>query len=784
MRQAILTFAFFAAFLANIPAQQLYYSVKFPDDKLIQGCGAYPDTSDYPVIQYFSNCNFNVGISVKDQVFNINNTGGCKKILRIWKLIWWCDYDPNGPGPTYINNPDSTDIGPTVMGDSGNHGYLQYVQILKVTDNVPPVFLNCPDTSVTFCDYTDNDPAQYGNHCEGPVDLHVSVTDVCSKSDISLSYRLYLDLDGNGSMETYLSSSAPNAWPIVKTVSGDTVSAAIKLPAGVGIPYGTHKVEWIANDGCGNQSVCKYSFIVNDCKAPTVVCLNGLSVNIMPTGMITFWATDFLQYAYDNCTPDDLLKIAIRKSGTGTGFPAFQTSVTFDCNEIGTQPVEIWAEDASGNAAYCETYLIVQDHFGACNTPGPVTGNISTQALQAVPGAKVLLKSNLPAIQQQAESATDTQGNFSFASAPGTCNYSIIPDLDTLPLLGVNTLDMLLAHWHINGTQSLSSPYDIIAADVNRDGQVNAADMDAMRDLILGISDHFPNAPSWRFVPTNYVFPNPQTPLATTFPEKISTVCPLASNAGMNFTAIKTGDVDASADPSTNFNALADERGDGGEQVYFKVVNRRFGPGAEITVMVTAPELSNLLGFQFTFGADPETLQLLEATPMLQADIKTYASQNRVAICWYTKPGENAGAVPVLRLRFKTLKQGTLKTSLFIDSAITRAETYDQQRNTHGAALLMVQPSGNSNPVLFMPVSPNPTHGNTVQARFSLSESAAVSLVLSDLNGTVVSTNSGNYDPGTYSVEMPVGRRLGGMYSLRLETVDSVQTQRVVVQQQ
>ncbi|MFN8302732.1 MAG: hypothetical protein U0U46_09580 [Saprospiraceae bacterium] len=40
--------------------------------------------------------------------------------------------------------------------------------------------------------------------------------------------------------------------------------------------------------------------------------------------------------------------------------------MTFTCDEVGTQPVELWAQDAAGNAAYCETYVIIQDPFNNC----------------------------------------------------------------------------------------------------------------------------------------------------------------------------------------------------------------------------------------------------------------------------------------------------------------------------------------------------------------------------------------------------------------------------------
>lgn len=350
---------------------QNYYTVKFPDDVTVVGCNAQADVV-WPEITKTGYCAYNVGVSMSDMVFNLNATGGCKKILRTWTLLWWCDFNPNWPGPTYIENPGYTNVGATAVGNPENHGYLRYTQIIKILDNNAPVFLNCPTTTPVFCDNTNNDPLQFNNGtdlCEGPVNLNVKVTDVCSKSDIMLSYRLYLDLDGNGTMETYRSSGDLNAWPIERTIIADTVSAKIKLPPGVGLPYAKHKIEWIASDNCGNQTICKYEFIVKDCKPPTVVCINGLSVNIMPTGMITFWDTDFLKYTYDNCTPTNQIKLGIRKAGTGVGFPYDSHSVTFDCTELGKNFVELWALDAYGNADFCTTYLIVQDHMGSCPAP-------------------------------------------------------------------------------------------------------------------------------------------------------------------------------------------------------------------------------------------------------------------------------------------------------------------------------------------------------------------------------------------------------------------------------
>jgi hypothetical protein len=651
--------------------------------------------------------------------------------------------------------------------------------VIKVVDNAAPVFLDCPSTPVFFCDGTNNDPAQYGSRCEGPVDLHVKVTDVCSKTDITLSYRLYLDLDGNGTMETYKTSSQPGAWPIETSITADTVFAKVKLPNGLGLPYGRHKIEWIANDGCGNQSLCKYEFDVKDCIPPTIVCINGLSVNIMPTGMIVLWASDFIHYFFDNCTPNDLIKIAIRKAGTGTGFPDFETSVTFDCNEIGQQLVEVWAIDACGNADFCQTYVIVQDNNGICVPPGPISGIISTPGQQPVPGVMVQLKSNLPGIVNQSSSPTNADGKYEFPHAPGTCNYSIQPALDTLPLLGLNTLDVLLTNWHINGTEPFATPYQHIAADANHDAVVDALDLDAMGNLIVGTASQFPNNTAWRFVPSDFVFPGGIAPLASNFPEKISTTCPAPSGENHHLFAVKTGDVDISANLSNIVGGLNSRSGET-ETAMFKMANQRFNPGDEVTATLISPDLSSVLGFQFTIYANQNMLELKSAEPLLNEKLALFPDLNCAALSWHTKEGEKLGEMPVLKLTFKALQSGSLKQAIQFNPSITKDEAYNPGRQTMNVALSFILTSQTIRSQL-KPVSPNPVT-SSVPVVFFIPESGNVTLSLSNASGTIVSSSKEHFEAGWSQTELPLGQAGNGMYFLQMSSEFGKEVQKVMVQ--
>lgn len=288
---------------------------------------------------------------------------------------------------------------------------------------------NCP-SSIQACDLTSNDAnlwnASYWQDpvhnihdlADAPVKASVLARDTCTGAPLSIRYLLYLDLDRNGTWETVVKSWDPPAEGTVnfnnagnpnfdggeprefdqrpvpagqkyrfalETIqSGDSTRAFLRWNTAAQptvfvdaeLPYATHKIKWEIEDNQGNNSVCEYTIISKDCKAPTVVCLNGLTVNLMPTGLITLWASDFLQYGEDNGTPGWQLQYGIRKIGQGTGFPQNPdgspvNSITYNCAEIGTQLVELWCRDASGNADHCETYVVVQDNFNVC----PVGGN-------------------------------------------------------------------------------------------------------------------------------------------------------------------------------------------------------------------------------------------------------------------------------------------------------------------------------------------------------------------------------------------------------------------------
>ncbi len=815
------------------------YFVRFPNDVIVTFCDG---TGVYGEPTFFGKDCELLGVSYEDQIFTVV-PDACFKIERNWKIINWCTYDPNqgcinvpNPTPNAIANHASNLPGPIVSpiqttGDpwkstivkinatdaqatnysiyyNANANCYTYKQIIKIIDTQAPT-PECPASPVTVCDVTPND-AQLWNEsywwdnanqshdlCEAPSDICLTATDACSGANINIEYLLFLDLDGDGTMETVVNSTQLGNQPgglgwnnvlygnatgagvsrqfdgrpvasnqkwgfaIQETVSGNKKTACVKFNTFQAqttyvtpqLPHGTHKIKWIVSDGCGNEKVCEYTIIVKDCKAPTVVCLNGLSVNIMPTGMIQLWATDFLQYAEDNCTKTPYLKYGIRKCGAGTGFPVDAqgnpiTNVTFDCTELGTQCVELWAIDLAGNADYCETYVIVQDNAGNCGSNGiiNVSGAIKTEATDGIESVTVQAEgiSSLGAPLSYV-GPTNAQGLFNFSTAlPIGSALTITPNKDDNPLNGVTTYDLVLISKHILGIEPLGTPYKMIAADANKSNSITTFDIVEIRKLILGIYQELPNNTSWRFVDEAFVFPNPANPFQTQFSENIVLPQILNSQQDKDFVGVKIGDVNGTA--VANNLMQSDDRTAG--TLLFDLSDRTVTAGEAFEVTFKAADKTQ--GYQMTLN-----LNGLEVSEIIGGD-KVTANNFGVFADALTVSIDNADAFTV---KFRAAKSGKLSEMVSVSSRITKAEAYGMRNADFGvrnAERLDVALRFDGKTIAGIGFElyqnqPNPFVDKTFVG-FHLPAAATATLTVFDEMGRLVFTQKGDFAKGYNSI--------------------------------
>ncbi len=475
---------------------------------------------------------------------------------------------------------------------------------------------------------------------------------------------------------------------------------------------------------------CGYDFVVKDCKPPTVTCANGLTITNLPNCLIELWATDFFlssSLPTDNYTPANLLQFGIRRSGTGTGFPANSPGVMFTAYDLGTQSVELWVKDLAGNANYCETYVIIQDNSGSCDPF--FNANLEVCAVnhcnrEGVTEVTFNLSGSNPATPpfMLFGVGSDSTGCYTFNnSIPLASNLTVTPTKDDNPLNGVSTYDLVLISKHILGIEPLGSPYKMIAADANRSGSITAFDIVELRKLILGVYQELPNNTSWRFVDSSFVFPNPSNPFQTAFPENAA-----ASNIQTNFATffygIKIGDVNCNA--ISNFTQTPRE-----EALIIPDLHLQANDAVEVPVRFS--QADGYQGFQFGLHFDPTQIEVLEIIPEIGTKDNFGLFPDQVNVSWsdvHTAlflPDE-----PVFRLRIKALVPLQLAKVLSLNTKKLHAEAYSDSDNPINLRLQFATTTEPDAAQTIFDPTPNPTiAGVRIPLRLEKSETVAVELL-------------------------------------------------------
>jgi hypothetical protein len=707
------------------------FAVQFPLDVTITTCPTDPGATGTPT---FTDVDCEVlATEFEDERFNVIGTDACYKIIRTWKVINWCIFNPLGPRDPGRNEiqaqrdfdcdgtleanvyrdggfmtPNGPATNPSMSGNS--NGYFQYRQVIKVQDNVAPTFTDTT-TYVEVCDFTNNDPSLYGSVCEAPASLSVSATDACSPNAITYSWQI--DRDNNGTIDFQGTGNSINAE----------------------LPYGRHKVTFTAMDGCGNMSSKTIIVLVKDCKKPTIVCYAGLSINLMNTTppMVSLPVNHFIQYTNDNCgiVSDFRIRRATAFPPTGPsnlGPPAVgSTSLNFTCADITAPvPVEVWGVDPAGNWDYCVTFLSVEDNMAIC-TGSPrvaISGALTSETGTGVANANV-------SVNTAASILSSNSGTFRIGGLTPGGDYTVTASKNTDWTQGVNTRDLSLIQQHILGTKTLNSNFKVIAADANKDGNVRASDISELRKLILGLTSSIPGNTSYRFI-------DPITGL------EVINFNNLTANAIADFTAVKVGDVD---NTSWNVNGLSDRSGD----LNIDADNQTMVSGNEYTVSLKANDFTSVEGFQFTLNLDPAKVEILGVTPGQLSDLSAanfgvFANEGVVTTSWNSKSSTSVENGNVLfSVRVKANANTELSEIATITSTKTEAVAF-KGGSDKGVTLNVGGKTVGTGFELYQNV-PNPFAGNTA-INFTMPEAGAATLKVFDIQGKVLYTVAGEYAKG------------------------------------
>ena len=639
-------------------------------------------------------------------------------------------------------------------------GIICFQQIIKVIDKTPPT--STPKDTIV-CDYGTS-----LTQCYADYKFQIVSLDLCNGKPTAFS-------NGNGGQAN---NPLTTVWTI-RDANGNAVASSTNLSGliSVSLPYGSYTVTYTVQDLCNNLAgPFKYALILKDCKAPSVVCYDTRAALMNGgTGSVGVWAREILSSVQDNCASSDQLKATATitlATANSAGTDTIRTFTCADFNAAKTIEVKVWVKDQAGNYNFCRTIVSLQDPLGVCTRPitTPLSGVIASENSQLVANATISASANGSSVN--ASSTTGANGAFTMSLLTGASYQARASKNDaTEKYAGVTTYDIALISKHILGIELLSSAYKIIAADVDKSNEIDAADMLALRRFILNITPSL-EAGIWRFVDKSYVFKNSSNPFGEDFPEVVN-VTNLSTTSAANFVAVKIGDVNQSYSP-----AFASTVVRSAKTVTLNVEDQNLIAGNEYTVSIGA-ENFNAQSIQGTFQFNGATVKAVKAGNLANiSDANFGVFTNAVTASWN---GAATATANVAEITFVANVNGKLSDVLSIGSSKTTAVANDANGNEANVTLKFNTGKVSGGEFALYQNTPNPVE-NSTEIRFNLPTSAKATLSVMNVEGKVLFVKAIDGAAGINAVQINKSE-LGasGVLHYRLDTPEYSATKKMII---
>lgn len=826
------------------------WSMNFPADMVIQ-CDANTASSleqipaPLRIEQILTNegCD-QWGLETKDEIFDIvgqDGDGACYKVIRTYKLINWCTWDPNHSETGVVPRPIDffTDTDLTVNLAYQSQAVTNICELRNDLDD-----RNDGDIYDLFLENFDNDPRTTNFPDERDADFIYVDEDTgfgsgdCIENNFNALFGESLDFSPSFDNEfiyddqhhNFVSGEAYGYFiyrQIIKVA--DSVAPVIDVIPDMAVCNNS-------NDGCAVEITLPIPN-VDDCKPSYSITyrvdLNGdgdtndgnENGRFLGNPITGFTAPTLTNIGYGNYKityrVDDSCGNASQMEFNLTARDckppvAYCRGISLDLNPDGT--VEMWASDMdAGSYDNCSEEVtlsfspttIQKNKVFTCDNLGAqlvalyvndANGNqsfceaqvyIQSDDLDSECSSGALISGQITTESgnelegamvnvngdMNMEMATSVNGNFSLEVGEGG-DYTITSQKDTDVLNGVSTFDMILIRKHILGLQKFDSPYKMIAADINQSQTITTLDMVVLRKLILGVITEFENNTSWRFVDAAYQFANPSNPWATVFPEYININNIDLGTTTSNFIAIKIGDVNDSAIPN-GLMSIEERSGNTDWTLNVKEQQLMINEVYEIPFFASTKGIE---GYQFTLNTNAD-VDLLEVKSG-QAKVDHFGIQKltegQLTVSWNGAAIQNIER-PLFTLVLSAKKAVKLSETVIISSEVTTAEAYTENGSTHGIALVFNNKTADNQGYSLAQNRPNPFQGNTTIS-FTLPHNTTATIMVTDLTGRMIWKHTETYTAGLQNVVLKSSDLpSNGVLYYHLETSDFKATRRMII---
>ncbi len=513
-------------------------TIYWPADVTLNGCNPNinPYTmsghDNYPTWDH-AVCSM-LGRSYSDMEFYVNSQ--CKKIMRTWKVLDWCDYSPH-------------------------QGYKIYqrVQTIFIMESTPPDLVCPAEITVNSFNCKDADLVAH------PLTVHGSA---CGGQ---------FHIINNSKFAVSSGANISGKYPIGKT-----------------------KVTYTVRYGCGLTRTCHTDVIVLNGATPTPYCIREITTSLMPldtdndgkvdNGMVEIEARRFNHGSFSSCGYNPL-----RFSFSSD---VNDTKRILTCDHVGKNEMEVWVTDSRGGQNFCNIIVNVQNNAAQipdCQ-PKPVvvppppysvagdvttitdrplsdvrmkleyldslyTYNITYDTIETLEldsfinhsGFKLYFYNKTLKITQSVDSVatfierftlTDTLGKYVFDSLPlREKPVKISGEYADDARRFIDSKDVELLTKFLLGEVTFMSYPQFLASDVNEDGVINNTDLTLLMDFVNGVTNELPGDNAWYVLDKKATFTNPEDVLTSPLPVYVFLDSVSLVQQSVPFVAIKKGNI-------------------------------------------------------------------------------------------------------------------------------------------------------------------------------------------------------------------------------------------------
>lgn len=533
-------------------------NIYWPIDIELTGCNPSTHPSSLPEASSFPTWDSGIcsmlGRSYSDMEFYVNSQ--CRKIMRTWKVIDWCDFNPNT-------------------------GYKIYTrtQIIYIVNNHPPTL---PPKDTVYVQSFDCKDAEVN---VPPLNLHPSI---CGGQFQITNDSKYAKSSGNNISGKY--------------------------------PVGTTKVTYNIKYGCNSTAKKETVVIVKRplptpyCLAQITTSLMPLDTDgdgIVDNGMVEVTAKNFDRGSFSKCSSHPLRFSFSRDVN--------DTKRILTCDHIGKNKLQMWVTDVWGGQEYCEVEVVVQNNAANIPNcypqPDPddeedeadtsfvsIRGNVRTLTDRNLPNVEVkltLLDSTTLFVSKYDTVTAVVLDSFINLSGYKLYRYiettEIIETTDTIELpsshyytitdsLGryffdsiadyrgkvtieasyndvdtrfITDADLQLLRRLVAGDIVFQSYHQYLASDINEDGTIDNQDILLLESFLQGNIDEIPGT-KWFVLDAAASFANSIDVLTSDLPNAIHLDSLVDNIQDINFVAIQKGNI--SIDPGSLLPQVVESR--------------------------------------------------------------------------------------------------------------------------------------------------------------------------------------------------------------------------------